>query len=154
MGVFHAAAGALFTIGWFIFADGAAEANKTEKDKYEFVECLPGILCMVAMVMMLVVSIESISDNGGGDGDMFGGGGGATDADAVMRHKVLFFFAAMVFLSGLTVAVWLQAAKYKGSDNWWPGVALTLQALCFMGSSFCLGASKLTKPRQDDGMAF
>ena len=44
MGVFHAAAGALFAIGWFLFADGAAEAKKDDATKYEFVECLPGIL--------------------------------------------------------------------------------------------------------------
>lgn len=151
MGVLHAAAGALFAIAWFVFADGAWWSKNRTSTTFEFVECLPGILCVVALLMMLAVNMDAIQ--GGGDGDMFGGGGSVMPEDT-MRHKVLFFFGALVFLSGLTVAVWLQAAKYKNSDNWWPGLALLLQCLAMMGSSFCLAANKLVKKNDDDGMAF
>jgi O-antigen/teichoic acid export membrane protein len=147
MAVLHAAAGAFFSIGWFIFADGAWFAANRNNTKFEFVECLPGIFSMLAMILLLFVNLKAIQ--GGSGDDMFGGGG--YSPEDTMRHKILFFFAAIVFLAGFTVAIWLQAAKYKSGDNYWPGLALLLQVVCFVASSCCIGGNSLKKPQDDGG---
>jgi hypothetical protein len=147
MAIMHGVAGACFTLGWFVFADGAWFANRNTSTKYEFVECLPGIFCLLAMIMLMFVNHTAIQ---GPSDDGFGFGGGESAPEDVMRHKILFFISTLVFLAGLTVAIWMQAAKYKHSDNWWPGLALILQCVALMASSFCLGAAKMTKPPEDN----
>lgn len=144
MGGFHAASGAFFAIAWFLFGDGAYSAGLMAGTSYKFVEWLPGLLCIVAMVLFAFVDTEQLQQSGNG---IYGGFSTPEDQ---MRQKILFFFASIVALAGVTVAIWMLAQNYNTSDKSWPGVALLLQSFALIASAGLLVGSKIKRSTDDD----
>jgi len=140
MGALHAASGACFAIAWFIFADGAYSAGQSAETQYKFVEWLPGLLCIVAIILFTFVDVTQFQQGGGGLM------GGMATPEEQMRAKMLFFFAAIVGLAGVTVAIWMWAQNYNDSSKSWPGAALLLQCVMLLTSGGLLVGTKMQKP--------
>lgn len=137
MGGLHAASGACFAIAWFIFADGAFSAGQGSGKQYKFVEWLPGLLCVVALILFTFVDVSQFQQSGGGLM------GGMATPEEQMRAKMMFFFAAIVGLAGVTVAIWMWAQNYNDSSMSWPGAALLLQCVMLLSSAGLLVGTKV-----------
>ena len=122
MGKLHGAAGVFFALSWFLFADGLIFA-RDDGVPYVFLMWLPGILCMVSLVLILLVNPDKIA--GSGD-DYFSTG--FSDAEE-QKAKILFFLASFVAVSGISIAIWKMSDTYNTAGATYPGVALLLQCV-------------------------
>lgn len=150
MAIHHGIAGAFFSVAWFFFFDGMTLAKEiTPGDySYKFVMWLPGILGVLAMIMMTFVDARMLMNQDQEDlGPLFGGGGGDSE-NAEQRSKITFFFAATIALAGVSISVWQMSDTYKKEP--WPGLALLFQTLCLIMSS---GVIFVTRGKaRDSGM--
>ena len=149
MTLLHISSGAAFAIAWFIFIDGAVMASRGGADTtYRFVEYLPGILNLAAMVLLGFVNPAAFQQGGGETDFMMGGGG--DDQRQHMAARSVFFMAVCVSLAGFSIAVWMLSTRYSTAADSWPGIALTLQCCGLMGSGGLPLAARSANKREEE----
>jgi hypothetical protein len=129
MGALHGASGVFFAISWFLFADGLIFARDDNKP-FEFMMWLPGILCVVSLVLMLMVNPDHIA---GSPSDDFMSSG--FDDSEAQKAKILFFISSVLSLAGVSIAIWKMSDTYNTAGATWPGVALLMQCVSMMASA-------------------
>jgi hypothetical protein len=153
MGLLHISSGAAFALSWFLFIDGAIFAHRGGPAfEYQFVEWLPGVLNLVAMVLCGFVNIDAFKEGGGESAMMMGGGG--DDEKRNVAARSVFFMAVCVSLAGLSIAVWMLSTRYSGAGGAWPGIALLLQCCGMMSSGGLLMAARAQDAPQESSMGF
>lgn len=136
----HGISGILFALAWFVFFDGLIIA-KNSPHHYEFVQWLPGILCLLGFFIMMFVQPSALSSDDSG---------GGFDGDDTNKHKSLFFFGCLFCLASLSVSIWQMSATYNtsGGSVEWPGVALLGNSVLLMASACAFFMARYHK--QDD----
>ncbi|GAM23304.1 hypothetical protein SAMD00019534_064790 [Acytostelium subglobosum LB1] len=135
-------AGALFSVGWFLWIDGHVYENvRNNRDHDQFgpsiqwLFYLPGIFATVGLVMANIVNLESLSSFS------FADEGSAT------KIRVWLFLSFAINFGCIAAAIWIMVANFmpphnKNSDAQYPGIALTVQNVLIFISSLILVYSK------------
>eukprot|EP01065_Artemidia_motanka_P036451 TRINITY_DN44377_c0_g1_i1.p1 TRINITY_DN44377_c0_g1~~TRINITY_DN44377_c0_g1_i1.p1 ORF type:complete len:190 (+),score=64.76 TRINITY_DN44377_c0_g1_i1:65-571(+) len=153
--------GLLFSVAWLLFVDGFVIARQ-ESDKYagldvgySFKHWTPGLVGSIGFVMMNMVTPQMLMSNH------------EFDDDAVVKAKVWFFFSVLICFTGLILSIWLMIVLL-GQDAYadlgtgqthspaaekqtceWCGVALFLQAILLLISSFLFFSARGKKQSDD-----
>ncbi|CCD12386.1 hypothetical protein, unlikely [Trypanosoma congolense IL3000] len=117
------AAGALFSVSLFVFADGLIMAKRTNLP-YNFLMWLPLILMFCGMFILCYVDVRTISSRYE-----------LLDDSSAVRDKAFFFTSVLFMLSGFAVSLWKAIDPYANNGDLWPGASLVIQSILLMASS-------------------
>ncbi|KAJ2005174.1 Vacuolar protein sorting-associated protein 68 [Coemansia thaxteri] len=126
-------AGALFTLGWWVFIDGLVMSRTSNASvKFGFEDWIPGILCTLGMVITNSIDLTLLRDDGFG----YSGSGLAGKA------KLTLFIGIALLAGGVAGSIAILTIKYivpqVDASVLYIGFTNVVQSVCLLLASIVL----------------
>eukprot|EP00899_Mesostigma_viride_P004253 jgi/Mesvir1/13829/Mv15979-RA.1 len=124
-------AGAVFGAGWWFWVD-ACVLSAMAGTKVPFVHFLPGIVAVIAIIMINLVDKRDLNENS------------VYDEGAGCRSRTFLFLSYLISFGALGGATWVLVAGYasKAGVDTWPGVASIIQCILIITSGIIYWTSR------------